>query len=505
MKFTVASFLLAAGVGLASAASTSRATVTCPANADGFSALLANPEDCGSYYHCVGSVPFLTLCEEGLHFDAASKACVNADVADCGGRRSAAALAKSEEARRAEMAKQPRDDIDVVCPLSADGFSVFVPYPYDCTLYYHCVGSTPVLLRCPAGLHFDTSLNVCNWPQDAGCTPTPRPTEPPTTTEASGTTVPDIGTTVSSNDTEAFGDLELDDDIDVICPLSADGYSVFIPFPYDCTMYYHCVGTVPVLRECPAGLHFDTRLETCNWPENAGCTPTPRPTEPPVTTDSSGTTVPDEGTTVSSNSSSFLRDLGDAEDDGIDVVCPLSADGYSVFVPYPYDCTLYYHCVGSTPVLRECPAGLHFDTNLNVCNWPEDAGCTPTPRPTEPPVTTDSSGTTVPDMGTTVSSNSSDLINDMSDTEDDGIDVVCPLSTDGLSVFVPYPYDCTLYYHCVGSTPVLRTCPGGLHFDTVLNVCNWPEDAGCTPTPRPTDPPASNGTTPDMGGTTVTY
>lgn len=65
------------------------------------------------------------------------------------------------------------DDIDVVCLPSTDGFPVFVPHPYDCGLYYECVGSVPVLMRCPPNLHFDTSLNVCNWPLFAGCVAAP--------------------------------------------------------------------------------------------------------------------------------------------------------------------------------------------------------------------------------------------------------------------------------------------------------------------------------------------
>ena len=59
------------------------------------------------------------------------------------------------------------------------------------------------------------------------------------------------------------------------------------------------------------------------------------------------------------------------------VECPESADGQSVFLPYPYDCGKYYHCVGEVPILRECPTGLHFDTSINVCNFPELAGCIP--------------------------------------------------------------------------------------------------------------------------------
>merc|ERR1712218_60649 len=63
------------------------------------------------------------------------------------------------------------------------------------------------------------------------------------------------------------------------------------------------------------------------------------------------------------------------KDNNFDVVCRESEDGYAVFVTHPYDCSLYYECVGLTPVLMSCPAGLYFDSRINVCNWPEYVDC----------------------------------------------------------------------------------------------------------------------------------
>ena len=44
-------------------------------------------------------------------------------------------------------------------------------------------------------------------------------------------------------------------------------------------------------------------------------------------------------------------------------------------LPHETDCSLYYQCVGLTPVLRECPSGLYFDPILNICNWPQNVDC----------------------------------------------------------------------------------------------------------------------------------
>ena len=64
-------------------------------------------------------------------------------------------------------------------------------------------------------------------------------------------------------------------------------------------------------------------------------------------------------------------------DSSSSVECPPSTDGQSVLLPYPYDCNKYYHCVGDVPILRECPADLHFDASVSACNFPELAGCVP--------------------------------------------------------------------------------------------------------------------------------
>ena len=54
------------------------------------------------------------------------------------------------------------------------------------------------------------------------------------------------------------------------------------------------------------------------------------------------------------------------------VECP---EGGAPFVPHPTDCSLYYQCNGDLPILMDCPDGLYFDPQLNVCNWPDQVDC----------------------------------------------------------------------------------------------------------------------------------
>lgn len=44
--------------------------------------------------------------------------------------------------------------------------------------------------------------------------------------------------------------------------------------------------------------------------------------------------------------------------------------------------------------------------------------------------------------------------------------------------YLPHP-DCTLYYQCEHGLPHIRSCPDGLYFNAVYNVCDWPDLSGC--------------------------
>jgi hypothetical protein len=48
---------------------------------------------------------------------------------------------------------------------------------------------------------------------------------------------------------------------------------------------------------------------------------------------------------------------------------------YTVLLPHPSDCTRFFSCSNGVPIEMECPAGLHFNDQLKVCDWPQDANC----------------------------------------------------------------------------------------------------------------------------------
>merc|ERR1712029_192638 len=269
-------------------------------------------------------------------------------------------------------------------------------------------------------------------------------------------------------------------------------------------------------------------------------------TTPVVTETTTGevetTTIAEETTAAGETTAAVVnknettkREKGDFPD--FDVVCYESPDGLAVYVPHPTQCNLYYQCVGLTPFLLHCPDELFFDPSLNVCNWPNQVDCE---SQTEAPekITTEATTiieqatsktveetttmeekvpttTTVVEEGTTRNKEESTTV-ELENAKkvfkrsiDPEFDVVCPESEDGTTVFVPHPTDCNLYYICVGKMPFLMQCPGDLYFDSVLNICNWPDLVNCetqiTENPETTIDTSNTTTTIHTSNTTTIY
>ena len=53
-----------------------------------------------------------------------------------------------------------------VCSTSGQ---MFVPHSQDCNKFFMCDGSKAILIGCPAGLYFDPTINVCNYPDKVKC------------------------------------------------------------------------------------------------------------------------------------------------------------------------------------------------------------------------------------------------------------------------------------------------------------------------------------------------
>lgn len=55
------------------------------------------------------------------------------------------------------------------------------------------------------------------------------------------------------------------------CPAVNNGNPVYLPHKTDCRKFYVCDTGVRHLKTCQAGLHFNTKVNACDYPANAGC------------------------------------------------------------------------------------------------------------------------------------------------------------------------------------------------------------------------------------------
>lgn len=56
----------------------------------------------------------------------------------------------------------------------------------------------------------------------------------------------------------------------------------------------------------------------------------------------------------------------------------------------------------------------------------------------------------------------------------------CPGSNGIEPAFIADSKDCSVFYMCDWGRPNKMRCPGGLHFNSRLGICDWPCNADCT-------------------------
>lgn len=61
--------------------------------------------------------------------------------------------------------------------------------------------------------------------------------------------------------------------------------------------------------------------------------------------------------------------------------------------------------------------------------------------------------------------------------------VSCPVydGVDNIVKHLPHETRCDVYYRCDRGVPTLMPCAPGTYFNAVLEVCDVPENSGCTP------------------------
>ncbi|XP_035733062.1 peritrophin-1-like isoform X2 [Vespa mandarinia] len=179
------------------------------------------------------------------------------------------------------------------------------------------------------------------------------------------------------------------------CPaIDPLNYTVHLAHESDCTKFYKCDHGKKIEMTCPLmnnngeRLHFNPKLQVCDFPDKAGCTsstkdpskptpsvptpskpsssePTPsKPssTEPTPSKPSSSEATPSEPTSTKPSSSKPNPSQPSCSPDGV---------GQS----HECSCEKYYLCKNSELVLQKCPDGLHWNSKAGKCDKAIESNC----------------------------------------------------------------------------------------------------------------------------------
>ncbi|KAH8270322.1 hypothetical protein KR018_007862, partial [Drosophila ironensis] len=212
-------------------------------------------KDSNGYFVCQCQCPIAMTCSSGLKFNETAQVCDWDKTADAEDDTLAVLCpndlvynATSNECDYAsnyvpEVACNTTD-VDV-CKGEPEG--TLFPVEGKCNMFYKCNYNCAVEQYCPNNLIYDSTTEICDYPQNVKCeweyTPPSGPSAGP-----SGTACESNGRCLNQNE------------------------GVLFPSTTSCSGYVVCQCECEVEMECPEGLQWDTNLKTCNYASVVKCT-----------------------------------------------------------------------------------------------------------------------------------------------------------------------------------------------------------------------------------------
>ncbi|XP_060808668.1 uncharacterized protein LOC106138583 isoform X2 [Amyelois transitella] len=467
--------------------------------------LLPHETDCTKFYYCDFGELVERTCGEGTAFNAALQVCDRLENVQCKGSNESNEETDVEGSGDIDIEvidgsgdididididDNDEDDLPNGCPSDYQEHKL-LPHETDCSKFYYCVFGEKIERSCANGTHFDVVNQVCDHPENVGCS----------------VTSPGGGEDNGNSSGE-------DNEVDLLpngCP--AD-FTVEQQLPSaDCSKYYQCVHGNKVERPCAPGTHFNPAIQECDWPENAGCesgsgdgdnsnsSEGGNGGEDNGNSSENGGNSGENGGNSSENGGNSSGDNGSGDVDLLPNGCP--AD-FTVEQLLPSaDCSKYYQCVHGNKVERPCAPGTHFNPAIQECDWPENAGCESgsgdgngdgdnsnsseggnggedNGSSSENGGNGGNSGENGGNSGENGGNSSENGGNSSGDNGSGDVDLLpngCPADFT-VEQLLPSA-DCSKYYQCVHGNKVERPCAPGTHFNPAIQECDWPENAGC--------------------------
>lgn len=320
-------------------------------------------------------------------------------------------------------------EIPTECPNSLNE-TTLLAHEYDCTKYYKCFNGQKQSMDCPVFIpghkkYFDVVSQSCILPWKSKCV------------------------------SQAFD-------------CFTDGYVQ--SHPYNCSLYYVCTNGEKVENSCKEGELFDSKSMKCVAKEKATCNvyqnTCPNGKFGPVF-------LPHECKCQSlyyeciegefiekhcQKGKDFDVETGKcvlSQNVGCNATttindCPATGIAY---IPDKFDCSSYYVCKNGVKSKKICDFGLSYNEERSMCTWPPSSMC------------------------------SSKLLKPKKATPNAIEEVISrkcpPKGSEGKAVKFPHECSCAIYYECKDGQLLRETCPNGLIYDYVREVCDYPYRAKC--------------------------
>ncbi|XP_050295925.1 peritrophin-1-like [Anthonomus grandis grandis] len=170
---------------------------------------------------------------------------------------------------------QPLKSLRPRCPRD-NSKVVYIP-DANCNRFWQCSNGVSIRMSCPAGLHWNRRLNVCDWPRRAKCIGRRFDDADQSDDHDEKIVVNQFRLQVEEDPVLLVpeGKLALEHQNQPIeslrrrCPRD-NSKEVYLP-DRNCNKFWQCSNGVPIRMSCPEGLHWNRRLNVCVWPRLASC------------------------------------------------------------------------------------------------------------------------------------------------------------------------------------------------------------------------------------------
>uniref|UniRef100_A0A182IWW4 Chitin-binding type-2 domain-containing protein n=1 Tax=Anopheles atroparvus TaxID=41427 RepID=A0A182IWW4_ANOAO len=214
------------------------------------------------------------------------------------------------------------------CPAPEGPVPVYFVHPTNCSKFYECHRKDAYEFECPAGLHFNTRLKVCDHPMVAQCE-----SQGPATTE----TPPQMtSTAITTGPTQR-------------------------PTSTQITPEWTTIDTPMTPSDTPM-----TTTST-SAPQPTTTTPLPTPTYSLPTTYSTTTHTP-ETTVFPTNTNPYPTTTQVPVNPPTDPHCPPAGASLPNYWSHPSDCTKYLACWEGCIQQFKCPDGRYWNDGLKACD-----------------------------------------------------------------------------------------------------------------------------------------